>query len=299
MKNTILPFLFFLFFQNTYSQNILYPQVWFNKKEAVQKLEIGKTTITGEAFTRETAGVAAKYKPPKGTKVLLFPVTDYIKEYLSMKKSNPQVAIVMTEEAFAHRIEALTDENGNFVFKQMKPGKYLIMCNILFAGTGVAVRESGRTHYYNGYGYAGSTPTYESYMYNYDGDHFLSKYVEIEEGEKVVEANLKPKFFSHLKGNGSIKNSPIVTLLSSSTCGRSNNLMHGKCTEYHPNGKPKIVAKWKEGAQHGETLEYYDTGEVYWKGIFKNGKLHGKSEYYSKDGKISKTENYTKGILTD
>ena len=54
---------------NMVAQNALYPQLWFDKNDAIKKLELGKTTITGEAFTRENSGVAAaKYKPKKGTK---------------------------------------------------------------------------------------------------------------------------------------------------------------------------------------------------------------------------------------
>ena len=280
---------------NMVAQNALYPQLWFDKNDAIKKLELGKTTITGEAFTRENSGVAAaKYKPKKGTKVLLFPVTDYVSRYHDMKKANPDFAIVMTEEAFSYRLEALTDENGNFTFKQMKPGRYLIMCNIQFVGTASALKEVGRTHYANGYGYMGSTPIYESYMYNYNGDHFLSKFVDVKEEDKIVEANLKPKLFG-----GFIESGSKLALICLDRCGRINNQMFGKCTEYYPNGKPRIVGKWRGGAQDGPTIEYYDTGEVYWKGTFKNGKVHGTTTYYNKDGSVSKTKKFIKGIEAD
>ena len=277
------------------SQNVLYPQIWFDKNDAVKKLELGKTTIAGEAFTRENSGVVStKHKPKKGTQVLLFPVTDYILRFHDMKKANPDFAIVMTEEAFSYRIEALTDEHGNFTFTEMKPGKYLIMCNVQFVGTASALKEVGRTHYANGYGYMGSTPIYESYMYNYNGDHFLSKFVEVKDNDKIVEANLKPKFLG-----GFIQTGSKLAILGSDRCGRVYNKMFGKCTEYYPNGNPRIVAKWSDGAQHGPTIEYYNTGEVYWKGTYKNGQVHGKATYYNKDGSVLKTQKHIKGLAVE
>lgn len=282
--------------ENFLAQNILYPQVWFNKNDAVKKLELGNTSITGEAFTRENSGVVgAKYKPAKGTKVLLFPVTDYVMEYYNLRTANENVAIVMSEEAFSYRVETTTDSDGNFTFKQMKPGKYMIMCNLQFVGTASKNVEVGRTNYYNGYGAnIGSTPIYQSYMYNYNGEHFLSKFVEVKEGEKIVEANLKPKFFA-----GAIRTGSVFSTIGSTRCGRVNNLMFGKCTEYYANGNPRIVAKWSEGAQNGPTIEYYETGEVFWKGTFKNGKIHGKATYYNKDGSIKENQKYVKGLLAD
>ena len=58
------------------AQNTVYfPQVFFDKKDAAKKLEIGTSTIKGVAFTRQDrAGIYAKKQLANNTLVFLFAI---------------------------------------------------------------------------------------------------------------------------------------------------------------------------------------------------------------------------------
>lgn len=277
------------------AQNELYPQTWFNEKDASSRLLEGQATITGTAFTREISHIRSqKHKAKENTKVLLFPMTEYLEEAIKLQKVMSDLGgkVILSEKAFSYRLEALTDANGNFTFYKMKPGTYYLQCNVEFLGHDVAQKEVGRTDYYNGYGYAGSTPIYEAYNYNYDGNHLLVKIVEIKEHGALIVADLKPsiEWFRSYKIWG-------AKLSAGDKCGRIDGKYFGKCTEYYDNGIPRIVSKWKDNAQNGTTLEFYETGELHIKSNWKNGQLNGKAIHYHKDKSIIKIETYLNNIL--
>ncbi|WP_024482653.1 toxin-antitoxin system YwqK family antitoxin [Cellulophaga baltica] len=289
--------LYLIFFFTNVSQklvaqgNVLYPQVWFDEKDASAKLTEGNGTITGSAFTFETNQVYTgreKHKAKEHTKVLLFPITEYLIEVSKLQKViGGSGRVIMTEKAFSYRLEAETDQNGNFTFYKMRPGKYYIQCNLEFVGHGVGQKEVGRTNYYNGYGYyAGSSAIYEAYNYSYDANHVLVKFVEIKADGEVIEAKLKPnKLFEGYKKIG-------AAFAMGDRCGSYGGKQFGKCTEYYDNGQAKIIAKWKDGAQEGTTLEYYDTGELKSKSDWKNGQLNGNTTYYNKDQSVAEIVTY-------
>ena len=274
----------------------LYPQVWFNEQDAKNKLALGTATITGTAFTREISriqGQSQKHKAKANTKVLLFPMTEYIDEATKLQKivADQGGRVIMSKKAFSYRLEAMTDANGNFVFYKMKPGKYFLQCNIAFVGYDVAQKQVGRTDYYNGYGYAGSSAIYQAYNYSYDANHLLTKFVEIKKDGELIDADLKPNlWFKNYKVLG-------AQFSSGDKCGRLNGKQFGKCTEYYDNGQPRILAKWKKGAQEGETLEYYTTGELMIKSNWKNGQKNGNATFYNKNNTINKIETYKNDIL--
>lgn len=299
MKSLILPLFTFLCLLNVsnkiIAQNELYPQVWFNEKDASSKLLEGQATITGTAFTREISHIKSqKHKAKENTTVLLFPMTEYLEEAMKLQKVMADTGgkVILSEKAFSYRLESLTDANGNFTFYKMKPGKYYLQCNVEFLGHDVAQKEVGRTDYYNGYGYGGSSSIYEAYNYTYDGNHLLVKIIEIKEHGEIVVADLKPsiEWFRSYKILG-------AKFSAGDRCGRSNGKYFGKCTEFYDNGRPRIVAKWKDNAQDGATLEFYETGELQIKSSWKNGQLNGEAIYYNKDQTIIKTETYLNNIL--
>ncbi len=275
--------------------NVLYPQVWFDEKDAGTKLTEGSGTITGSAFTYEINQAYAgrkKHKAKEHTKVLLFPVTEYLIEVSKLQKVIGGAGrVIMTEKAFSYRLETETDQNGNFTFHKMKPGKYYIQCNLEFVGHGVGQQEVGRTNYYNGYGnYAGSSAIYEAYNYSYNANHVLVKFIEIEKDGEVIEAKLKPnRVFENYKKIG-------AALSMGDRCGSTNGKQFGKCTEYYNNGQARIVSKWKDGAQEGTTLEYYDTGELKSSSKWKNGQLNGETTYYNKNQSLAEVVTYKNNI---
>jgi len=116
------------------AQNTYYPQAFFDKKMAREMLSFGNSTIEGVASTKQKGKfgikplLGEKHYAPKGTVVMLFPVTPYFDEFYSMRRKyeNRKTTVYMSEDAFKYKLEALTDDYGRFKFEKLKPGKYLI-----------------------------------------------------------------------------------------------------------------------------------------------------------------------------
>ncbi|WP_338376685.1 toxin-antitoxin system YwqK family antitoxin [uncultured Flavobacterium sp.] len=285
--------LLFLFFTlNGIAQNTVYfPQVFFDKKDASKKLEIGTSTIKGVAFTRQDRGnMYAKKQLANKTLVFLFPMTDYLEEWLKLYKSKgemPNTNIVMSEESFKYHLEVLTDEYGNFTFPKMKPGKYYIMCDIDFVGTGSYSVETGRTNYYNGYGYyMGSTPIYQSYFYNFDARNRESREINIEQNGQLIETKLKPQLFENYVKLAN-------KFISTTKCYQVNNLQYGKCTDFYDNGTIKTIAEWSKGLLDGDAIFYYENGKIEAEGKFNKNSKVGLWKYYDHNGVIKTEETFT------
>jgi antitoxin component YwqK of YwqJK toxin-antitoxin module len=270
------------------AQNVVYfPQVFFDKKDAENKLTIGKSTIKGVAFTREArASIQSQKHLANNTLVFLFPMTDYMEEWLKLYKSKgdiPNVNVVMTEESFKYHLETLTDAYGNFTFTKLKPGKYYILCDIDFVGTASYSVETGRTNYYNGYGYyMGSTPIYQNYFYNYNAKNRESKIVDITSDGQLHEIKLKPQLFENY---AKIANK----FISTTKCYQKNNLQFGECSEFYENGQLRTVADWENGMLDGVVKYYYENGNIQAEGKNKKDFKIGDWKYYSAD---------TNGLLT-
>lgn len=182
----------------------------FNSAEAKEMLALGKTTITGIAIAREYTDnnirknylnaivgmdlTGTKHIAPAGTVVMLFPYTDYFKEYLKLRERYAQsrkYVAVLSKDAFAHRLEAKVGADGKFTFPEMKPGKYYMETNFSYVGTGLDYVQVGRTDYYNGFGtHMRSEPIYQGYNYNYLDSKVESKIVTVKEGENTLEIKL-------------------------------------------------------------------------------------------------------------
>lgn len=198
---------------NIFAQKLqeMEPQkVKFNAVEAKEILALGKSTIKGIAIAREYTNAnvtknplnkllgmdvtGTKHLAPPGTVVMLFPVTDYFKEYYKMReryKHSRKYKAVMSKEAFSYRLETKVGENGAFTFEQMKPGKYYIETYFGYVGTGVGYNQVGRTDYYNGFGgHMGSSPIYQGYFYDYYDNKVESKFVEIKKDGEMKEIRL-------------------------------------------------------------------------------------------------------------
>lgn len=74
------------------AQNKLFPQAFFDKKQAEQMLALGTATIEGVASTRQkgftlTANdkVNRKQVAPEGTLVTLYPLTPYFEEFIKLR----------------------------------------------------------------------------------------------------------------------------------------------------------------------------------------------------------------------
>lgn len=181
-------------------KKVYFPQVFFDKKEAKEKLAMGKSTIEGVAFTRQKSNfgikplLGEKHYAREGTLVMLFPCTKYFYEWydLRSKYEGKDTSVFMSGEAFEYRIDAKTDAYGRFKFSNLKPGKYYLETIIDFTAVGSYSEQVGATNYYNGYGaMVGSSPIYQSYYYNYEVANRETKFVEISRDGELIEIKLK------------------------------------------------------------------------------------------------------------
>ena len=181
-----------------------FPQVFFDKKQAESQLGAGKSTIEGVAFTREKRTIpftigAVKVKTGKkhmarpNTVVMLFPVTEYFTEFYNLRKKleSKTKQVLMSNEAFAVRREAYTDDYGRFRFENLKVGKYYLETIVDFTAVGSYKQQTGTSTAYNVYGTPlYSTPIYETFFYDYEAAHRESKFVEVKKDGQVIEIKL-------------------------------------------------------------------------------------------------------------
>ena len=181
-----------------------FPQVFFDKKQAEAQLGTGKSTIEGVAFTREKRTIpftmgAVKVKTGKkhmarpNTVVMLFPVTEYFTEFYNLRKKleSKTKQVLMSNEAFAVRREAYTDDYGRFRFENLKVGKYYLEKIVDFTAVGSYKQQTGTSTAYNVYGTPlYSTPIYETFFYDYEAAHRESKFVEVKKDGQVIEIKL-------------------------------------------------------------------------------------------------------------
>ena len=181
-----------------------FPQVFFDKKQAEAQLGAGKSTIEGVAFTREKRSIpltmgAVKVKTGKkhmarpNTVVMLFPVTEYFTEFYNLRKKleSKTKQVLMSNEAFAVRREAYTDNYGRFRFENLKVGKYYLETIVDFTAVGSYKQQTGTSTAYNVYGTPlYSTPIYETFFYDYEAAHRESKFVEVKKDGQVIEIKL-------------------------------------------------------------------------------------------------------------
>ena len=181
-----------------------FPQVFFDKKQAEAQLGTGKSTIEGVAFTREKRTIpftmgAVKVKTGKkhmarpNTVVMLFPVTEYFTEFYNLRKKleSKTKQVLMSNEAFAVRREAYTDDYGRFRFENLKVGKYYLETIVDFTAVGSYKQQTGTSTAYNVYGTPlYSTPIYETFFYDYEAAHRESKFVEVKKDGQVIEIKL-------------------------------------------------------------------------------------------------------------
>jgi hypothetical protein len=205
MKKCLILIISFLCAGEAFSQKDSYfPQVFFDKKQAESQLGAGKSTIEGVAFTREKRSIpltmgAVKVKTGKkhmarpNTVVMLFPVTEYFTEFYNLRKKleSKTKQVLMSNEAFAVRREAYTDDYGRFRFENLKVGKYYLETIVDFTAVGSYKQQTGTSTAYNAYGTPlYSTPIYETFFYDYEAAHRESKFVEVKKDGQVIEIKL-------------------------------------------------------------------------------------------------------------
>lgn len=167
------------------------PVTSFDAGAAKASLEPGSATIKGVVMLK-----AQKQSTHIKQDVYLFPATAYFEEFLNLKKKNKKKKVI-TSEAFiaAKRAARIDDENGNFIFTNVKPGKYFLYTELYLLGSksgGVRVGNQQWGVYNNAGNRVGgyTTPIYENKTWMTSKINILSKEVNVNESQQTVKVEL-------------------------------------------------------------------------------------------------------------
>jgi hypothetical protein len=140
-------------------------------------LAYGNSTITGVAYYAPRNGYGiknnSKMEVAKNAQIDLFPLTPYLDEWhdlMSKPSWGPKKIVKMSDEVYAIKVYATTDDDGNFTFSRIKPGKYLLTTSMHWETT---------YYYYNGQD-AGSNHSQRTFI----------KVVEIKTDGEIIKIKL-------------------------------------------------------------------------------------------------------------
>jgi hypothetical protein len=171
----------------------LFAKTPFDVVQAKTALAKGTGTIKGVAFIRRkpngTIALAGYRINASKITILLFPVTPYLLEYLDVKKKERPEKLkfaYIDPKAWSYRLEAITNNDGEFTFPEMKPGKYYLEGVLPYSASGSYDVYTG-----SGYGnYGGRVDYYESKGYTNTKYHKFNQFVEIKTEGEVLEIKL-------------------------------------------------------------------------------------------------------------
>ncbi|WP_306350492.1 hypothetical protein [Flavobacterium sp. '19STA2R22 D10 B1'] len=160
----------------------------FNEAETSQLLQTGTSSIKGNAFLLKKK---KPYYTYKGASIILFPVTPYFSEFMELKKKDKRGKreAAMTNDAFAYRVQGrFLDNQGNFEFTDLMPGKYCIITWIQFEKQKTVSLQTGTSTTYNVY--SGNTvstnPIYSDFTQTYAAEEEVIGYVEITSNGQII-----------------------------------------------------------------------------------------------------------------
>jgi len=167
------------------------PATPFNEAETAKLMDKGTAVIQGTATLKKNGkdnfGV-------KGSQILLFPVTPYFMEFLSLKKkfNSRKRQATMSPVAFTYRVEGrFLDDKGTFQFTNLKPGKYYVISWIAYGKQKTVAVQTGTSTSYNVYGYVlGSSPIYKDEYYDVFIENEISGFIDIKEAGAIVNVKV-------------------------------------------------------------------------------------------------------------
>lgn len=167
------------------SVRVISPRAAFDVHAAKAALEPGHSVIRGQACASYNGQVAFA----SGEKVLLYPATPYLEEFIRLsKKAKPgREQVVPDPDAIATRMVATANSKGEFQFSQMKPGRYFVLTTISALLGGTHDVYAGRVD-----GTYGSANVYRSEGYTFGAENELSEFVDVGRDGDVVKVTLQP-----------------------------------------------------------------------------------------------------------
>lgn len=175
----------------------------FDKKQTMQMVTGGKSTIKGQAFARDNEsgikGIAVlnmnkKQYAARGTTVVLIPYTAYYKEWIEVSKKygkQGKVVELPKEARECIRITQVTNDEGQFEFTNLMPGQYLLYSQFGYEHTQHASEVVGRRDHYVNNSYQGSSDILNYFTYNVNASAYVDKVVTIKKDGDVEQVKLK------------------------------------------------------------------------------------------------------------
>ncbi len=173
------------------------PETAFDSKVAADALEKGNATIEGVVFVKrnDMSPVARGSKAyGEGVEVVLFPVTDYFKDWykLRKKKETKINRVYMSEEAVKYSIATKTDSEGNFKFTNLKPGEYFLQTFVGYY-TAKSVNHYQGSDWYTSGGTRYITNYYERENYLISNGERIEEFVTVKGENQTVNIKLNKK----------------------------------------------------------------------------------------------------------
>lgn len=172
---------------------VIHPTGSFDLAAAKTAIEPGSGTIRGAACVVKTVTGHEGMTRADNQKVVLYPASPYIEDMLNLiHKTKPGSADIEADPAItAVRLEGKTNENGQFQFSKMKPGKYFVVAD-------VHSTIAGSRNVYTGSGYSAdafggfTTDYYQKQNFTVNYEDILYQEVEVKGDEMVHVTLFKP-----------------------------------------------------------------------------------------------------------
>lgn len=182
----------------------------FDPTDAIAGLAPGESTLTGRpgASRRALPGSQNKGKVErvysKNEVVYLMPFSPFIEAVVAENAKNKALLIVSITPAQEYSARVLTDDNGYFTFRGLKPGRYLLLTAIPYQAAVTIREDTGKTRtdtQYRGIQWMGpndpgafqleSSTSITSPVYRYrnaisDLEHRILKVVEVKADQRVT-----------------------------------------------------------------------------------------------------------------
>jgi len=128
--------------QKIVNVRVVQPQTAFDFKLAADMINSGKSEIKGKALFETKAGLIGRKVAPdtyvrRGHVVALYPITPYFAEFLELRKQDKrdkQMAALSPEANSFRVLTKVYNDEGDFLFTELKPGKYFLESFVYFPG---------------------------------------------------------------------------------------------------------------------------------------------------------------------
>ena len=169
-------------------KSVLFPGVPFDKEAASSALSSGGSTVLGKAVSKKGSRSFAA----DGVQVSLYPATPYFEAWYRLREAreDADTVVLVCREAEKFKVTSRVDQNGDFVFRNLKPGRYFAQAYFEFTQVKKSKVYVGTDSYRDG-PYMVTTNHYEDRVRYIDHSDRLEGFVEIQKDGDTVKLSLK------------------------------------------------------------------------------------------------------------